>query len=285
MQTLKKLQKASLAGLILLALSACGGRDSTPTFAPVPPTEDAVNAQAPPPETAAPSPTSRESDMGTAEEVAGRITWLHSSNMYGNTGIKLETGGKVIYLDPAELKGVENLPKADVILVTHPHVDHFSVQTIAALTKEGTIVVSIQQVGYLLSGVEFTSMAPGETADAGGLELRAVAAYNHDHPKELGYLGFVFSVEGVRIYCSGDTGLIPEMGSLSGIDIAVLNIRKTYSLSGKDAVAFAGMVSPKIVIPIHWMPDDVSFGDLAEMDYLRSHMPDGTKLLELELTP
>jgi L-ascorbate metabolism protein UlaG (beta-lactamase superfamily) len=220
-------------------------------------------------------------DAGKIETVAGGIVWLHSTNPWGNPGIRLDAGGKVIYLDPVDPIGLDAMPKADVILVTHPHVDHFSAETIARLAKTGTVVVSTKEIGDSLSGVDFQEVAPGQTTSAGGLEIEGIPAYNDDHAIESGYVGFVLVVDGVRIYCSGDTGLTPEMKSLTRIDIAVLNVRKYYSLSGEDAATFARTVKPQILIPIHWIPGDVRFGDPAELEILRRNMPATTELREL----
>lgn len=274
MQTIRILRRFVCTGLMVLTLAACGGQTGAGDSSPVPPADTETYPGTVP-----------LSEADRVHQVAGRITWLRSTSMYGNPGIKLEAGGKVIYVDPADLAGPDKLPKADVILVTHPHVDHFSTATIAALSKAGTVVVSIKEIGHSLSGVDFTAAAPGETVNAGGLEILAVPAYNKDHPKELGYIGFIFSIDGVRIYCSGDTGLTPEMESMVRIDIAVLNVRKYYSLSGEDTVTFAQTVTPKIVIPIHWMPGDAAFGDPAEIDYIRKNLPETTEFMELALTP
>jgi L-ascorbate metabolism protein UlaG (beta-lactamase superfamily) len=279
----KPICKVVFISMSIMAFSGCGGQSPAATSASVPPTESAGETTAA--ESPEPADTPQTSDGGIVEDVAGRIVWLQSSNPYGHTGFKLESGGMVIYLDPVELTGLDSLPKADVILITHPHEDHFSVPTIAALTKEGTVVASIRQVGDSLDGVDFVPMAVGDTADVVGLEVTAVAAYNSYHPKDQGWLGFVFSVEGVRIYCTGDTDWIPEMESIIGIDIAVVNLRSPYSLSGRDAVRVAETIKPKIVIPVHWMPDDDTYGDLAELEYLRENIPAGVRLMVLEPMP
>jgi L-ascorbate metabolism protein UlaG (beta-lactamase superfamily) len=268
-----------IAACLAVVLAACAGTQTPNSTEPMS-TEPTDTA-----ESAAPTDTPAAAAEDAVARVAGEITWLRSANPYGHTGIKLETAGKVIYLDPVDLAGIETLPKADLILVTHLHEDHFSPATITALSKEGTVVASIQTVGYSLTGVEFVALAPGETAEAGGLQVEAVSAYNDSHPKEMGWLGFLFSVEGVRIYCSGDTGLTPEMEALGGIDIAVLNVRNPYSLTGREVVEFAKLVKPKIVIPIHWMPENDGFGDKAEIDYIRENMPADTEFLVLDLSP
>jgi L-ascorbate metabolism protein UlaG (beta-lactamase superfamily) len=267
--------------LFLLPLSACAGSQNQPPTASVSvlPTDLSTETAVASSQTPAPM------DPDIIQQVADQIVWLRSTNLYGHTGIKVESEGKVIYLDPVDLVGLENLPKADWILITHDHGDHFSIKTIAVLSKPETVAVSIQQVQYSLSSVEFFALTPGETVEAGGLQVQGVPAYNDSHPKELGYLGFIFTVQGVRIYCSGDTGMVPELESLSGIDIAVLNIRKPYTFSGEEAVRFARTIKPKILIPIHWMPEDETYGDQAEIDYLRQNIPDTTVLMELELMP
>jgi len=48
--------------------------------------------------------------------MAVKITWL------GHASIKIEHGQKIIYIDPWKVKG----PKADIILITHSHFDHYS---------------------------------------------------------------------------------------------------------------------------------------------------------------
>jgi L-ascorbate metabolism protein UlaG (beta-lactamase superfamily) len=263
--------------LLFFALTGC---------AKAPSAQPAASAGVPPTATLeSPPQTPKPADEKTVEQVADQIAWLRSTNTYGHTAIKLETEGKVVYLDPVDLVGLDALPKADLILITHDHADHLSVKTVTALSKADTVAVSIPAIQYSLSGLKFFALAPGETVDADGWRVQGVPAYNDSHPKELGYLGFLFAVRGVRIYCSGDTGLTPEMESLTGIDIAVLNVRKPYSLSGADVVAFAETVKPKIIIPIHWIPGDKAFGDEAEIEYIRQNMPAATAFRILELTP
>ena len=115
------------------------------------------------------------------------------------------------------------------------------------------------------------------------LEITGISAYNASHPKDLGYLGFVFSINDVRIYFSGDTGLNPEMEKLSDIDIAVLNIRKPYSLSGKEVVRFAEILNPEVIIPIHWMPEDNTYRDKEEIEYIQQNIPITTLFSVLDL--
>jgi L-ascorbate metabolism protein UlaG (beta-lactamase superfamily) len=116
------------------------------------------------------------------------------------------------------------------------------------------------------------------------LEIEGIPADNASHTKDSGHLGFAFSIDGVRVYCSGDTSLNPELKTLSNIDIAVVNVRNPYCLSGKEVVEFAEIVKPHTIIPIHWMPGDDAFRDAQEIEYIRQNIPDTTSFLVLDLS-
>ena len=55
------------------------------------------------------------------------IKWL------GHSGFLLENS-KIIYVDPFKI--CSGLPKADIILLTHSHYDHCSVEDIEKIIKE-----------------------------------------------------------------------------------------------------------------------------------------------------
>jgi L-ascorbate metabolism protein UlaG (beta-lactamase superfamily) len=224
-------------------------------------------------------------DESNVQRLLDGITWLRSTNMYGHTAIRISAGGREIYLDPVDLAGVEALPKADIILITHNHADHFSPQTIAALSDDGTTIVSIESILRSFAGGNTFAVSTAKGAIVDGVEIEAIPAYNDSHPQAMGWVGYILTIDGVRIYCSGDTGLTPENTVLTGIDIAVLNIRSPYSLSGADAAEFARIVKPAFVIPIHWMPDDDTYGDAEQIDALRSAIPAGTELVILTPLP
>ena len=61
---------------------------------------------------------------------------------YVQSTFKIKAPGKVIWVDPimvdAEQVGED---KADVVLLTHEHFDHFNVDSINACSKEGTVLV------------------------------------------------------------------------------------------------------------------------------------------------
>lgn len=223
----------------------------------------------------------------SAASLVEKMTWLRSTHLYGHTCIKVETDEQVIYVDPVDLVDMAELPQADIILVTHEHPDHYSPRTIAELSKESTIIVHSDSpaISEEIGDANAIALAPGQKTTVGDLEIEGVAAYESaGHPPELRGLGFTFSIDGIRVYCSGDTGLTPDMESLTDVDIAVLNVRKPYSLSGEQVVDFAEVVKPGIVVPIHWMPESDEYGDEAEIEYIRQHISGMTRLSVMELS-
>jgi len=59
----------------------------------------------------------------------------------GHASLMFKLNGYVIHIDPVSSMGdYENLPKADIILVTHEHGDHLDVQLIGELMKQGTLL-------------------------------------------------------------------------------------------------------------------------------------------------
>lgn len=171
-----------------------------------------------------------------------RIKWL------GHASVRIEAE-KVIYIDPWK---IGDTPKADLILITHSHYDHFSPDDIRKIQKEDTVIIAAADLENKLSGnVQF--LKPGDRTKAQGIEVEAVPAYNMNksfHPRENNWLGFVLNVEGTAIYHSGDTDVIPEMKHIRA-DIWMLPVGGTYTMTAQEAAAAVNGIRPGMVIPIH----------------------------------
>lgn len=179
------------------------------------------------------------------------IRWLgHASFLIEN--------GQTIYIDPYDISEdfAEGLPKADIILVTHDHRDHFSPDAIKRIGGPSTIVISIESVTQNLpEGIKHSrTVAPGDTVTMNDITIEAVPAYNIGkkyHPKEKGYVGFIVHLEHRTIYHAGDTDIIPEMEHISA-DIALLPVGGTYTMNAVEAAQAADIIKPKVAIPMHW---------------------------------
>jgi L-ascorbate metabolism protein UlaG (beta-lactamase superfamily) len=181
--------------------------------------------------------------------MAENIFWL------GHDSFRLK-GKKVVYIDPWKLApGAE---KADVILVTHDHYDHFSKDDIAKISKADTVVVAPPVVANQL-GPKTLVAKPGDQLSAAGVIIEVVAAYNPNkkfHPKSAGHVGYIVTLNGKRIYHSGDTDLIPEMAQIKA-DIALLPVSGTYVMTAVEAAEAASTIKPTLAIPMHYGDPDV----------------------------
>ena len=155
-----------------------------------------------------------------------------------------------MYIDPFQ---IDAGPRADVVLISHSHYDHFSPEDLSKIVQDTTIYVTEKSTAEQLDG-KVRVMAPGDKLDLEGIGIEAVAAYNidkHFHPKSNGWLGFVLTVAGVRIYHTGDSDFVPEMESVQA-DIALLPVSGTYVMDTQQAVAAALAIAPEYVIPMHY---------------------------------
>lgn len=180
------------------------------------------------------------------KELLEKIDWL------GHSSVKIG-GRKVIYIDPWKLKDGE---KADLILISHSHYDHLSPEDVKKIQKADTVIVATEDSASKLTG-DVRTLKPGENLTAHGIRVEAVPSYNRNkafHPKASQWIGFVFTVEGKRIYYGGDTDFIPEMKEIKA-DIAILPVGGTYTMTAEEAAQAVDLIKPETAIPIHY--DDI----------------------------
>jgi L-ascorbate metabolism protein UlaG (beta-lactamase superfamily) len=198
-----------------------------------------------------------------------RATWV------GHATVLIELDGMRILTDPVLRSRVGPLrrhgPKPpsnvgedlDVLLVSHLHHDHADVPSLRAIDR-GVPVLTARGAGRFLSRRGFTAvseMAPGDNVSIGRLTIGAVEA---DHPsesrleRESEAIGFL--IEGDRrIYFAGDTDLFEGMGDLGPmLDLALLPIWGwgptigAGHLDPERAARATALISPRMVVPIHW---------------------------------
>lgn len=186
--------------------------------------------------------------------------------------------GLSIQIDPVSGLGkptdyAVEFPKADIIMVTHEHGDHFDPKAIASLTKLqydliASTLVTNMRCEELLGGVhgdevEDLVMSNGDRTELDGISIEAVPAYNYSegrtqfHPKGRDN-GFVLTMDGLRIYIAGDTEDIPEMADVKDIDIAFLPVNQPYTMTVDQCVNAAKVIGPKVLIPYHFSSTDLS---------------------------
>ncbi|MBN1828757.1 MAG: MBL fold metallo-hydrolase [Deltaproteobacteria bacterium] len=182
-------------------------------------------------------------------ETEPTIEWL------GHASFRIESKGMVIYIDPWQTATDR---RGDLILITHDHHDHCSPDDVARLRSKDTIIVAPPSAAAKLPGPVRT-IRPGERLALKGIEIEATPAYNLNkfrspgvpfHSREAGNVGYVATLDGMRIYHSGDSDVIPEMSSIHA-DIALLPVSGIYVMTADEAVRAAELIKPKKVIPMH----------------------------------
>ena len=172
------------------------------------------------------------------------IKWL------GHSSFLIEDE-KRLYIDPWKLKTCE---PADIILISHPHFDHFSISDIRKIQKPCTTFITTDDCSKLVEGT-IEILKPGEEIKIGNIRIKGFPAYNINkdfHPRENNWLGFIITIGKKQIYYAGDTDAIPEMKFLENIDIALMPVIGTYVMTAREAADSANMFKPDIAIPYHW---------------------------------
>ncbi|MGO9309359.1 MAG: MBL fold metallo-hydrolase [Spirochaetia bacterium] len=168
---------------------------------------------------------------------------------FGQSAFALRTeAGQAVFIDPFRVP--RRAGPADLILITHPHRDHYDRKSVEDLRKEGATIVLPRSCGE----PDKAALAAGESRSFGECTVTGVAAYNLSarfHPRSRGWLGYLIDVEGLRVYHAGDTDLIPEMKDLRP-DIALLPIGGIFSMGGHAAVEAAGTMGAALCIPMHF---------------------------------
>jgi len=184
-----------------------------------------------------------------AKDLIGKLHWL------GHDSFRLD-GPPVIYFDPWKLR--RRPPVADLVLVSHEHSDHCSPNDVKKVCGPDTVVVANAGAAAKLRGAQV--IRPGDRLNVAGVEVEAVRAYNVNkfrsagvpfHPREAEHVGYIVTVDGVRVYFAGDTDHIPEMADIA-CDVAFLPVSGTYVMTAEEAAEAARTLKPQIVVPMHY---------------------------------
>ena len=171
----------------------------------------------------------------------------------GHASIRIMSkDGTVIYIDPCEGDGYD-IP-ADIILVTHQHSDH---NKVSLVTQKDSCEV--------ISNKEALENGEHNTLTVKGIEIEAVKAENSNHnPKDC--VGYIITVDGIKIYHAGDTSKTDEMAEYKAksIDYALLPCDGVYNMDAAEAAECAEIIGAKHNIPIHTKVGELFNSDIAE---------------------
>lgn len=176
--------------------------------------------------------------------------------------LSLNFDGKTIVFDPWSQSPAGWLPKADLVLITDIHQDHFDRDGISAVRKEGTVFVAPEVVKKELP--EAKALKNGGKLELLGVTIRAVPMYNLKRGPEAGKLfhdkgrgnGYLLTFGDKTLYFSGDTECTPEMKALKNVDVAFVCMNLPYTMPVEEAVECVKAFKPKVVIPFHYRGSD-----------------------------
>ena len=183
----------------------------------------------------------------------------------GHGTLMMAFAGKTIHVDPfGKLADYDKLPKADLVLITHHHGDHFDADALDKACKKETVVVLTETCAKKRTGG--IVMRNGDVRKIGGVEIEAVPAYNLAHKRENGEPyhpkgegnGYVLTFGATRVYVAGDTENTPEMKALKGIAVAFLPMNLPYTMTPEMVADAARAFAPKVLYPYHYGETDIS---------------------------
>lgn len=162
---------------------------------------------------------------------------------------------------------VRNLPRLDLILISHGHYDHLDLPTLRNLPR-GTPVAAPPGLETLLrwAGMKHVlTLAEWQSHRLGDVTVTAVPARHFRGRPPLfptaGYQGYV--IEGrASVYFAGDSALFEGMNAIGerwDIDVALLPIGaypppafRRHHMSPEDAIEAGRRLRAKVIVPIHW---------------------------------
>ena len=175
----------------------------------------------------------------------------------GHSTIKFNKMGKIIYVDPYNIK--EEIHDADIIFVTHSHYDHYSEEDITKIKRDDTKIVvtsdlanNVIDFGFMSNDV--TIVLPNNKYEVDDIKFSTVNSYNINkqfHPKENNWVGYIIELDGIKYYIAGDTD-INEDNQKVKCDVAFVPVGGTYTTTAQEAAGLVNIIKPKVAVPIHY---------------------------------
>jgi L-ascorbate metabolism protein UlaG (beta-lactamase superfamily) len=182
---------------------------------------------------------------------------------YGQSAFRLSTADTTVVIDPfgdmsamAASRGMQfDYPpidgvEADLLLVTHEHIDHNGVESIGG---DPTILRST--AGKLESPIGGVTAVASEHDEAAGTERG---------PNTI----FVFELDGLRVAHFGDFGQSAlrdeQAASIGRVDLLILPVGGGPTIGADGAAAIIERLQPRWVVPMHYRTPRIGFLETEE---------------------
>lgn len=179
-----------------------------------------------------------------------------------NAGVMIETQDTRIYVDPYSLDYSYEDLDADIILITHPHGDHYDPASLNLLDKEDTIYIMPENMTTELSLRDGIGVNPGDELEFGSIKITAfymytlpVDIYPASHPKAANWTSYIIDIDGFTFFHAGDSKNIAEYSQLTGlIDVALLPLGPgCQTMTDMEVVNALNTIESQYFIPIHYV--------------------------------
>lgn len=236
------------------------------------------------------APTRLPVEMAAPHEIPDPSSW-EDRGLYaawlGHSTVLLKIDGVVILTDPilseragvdlgvvtlgirrrvAPALDVENLPRPDLILLSHAHMDHFDMPSLRKLAHPETTIVTARHTSDLLNPRRYRRVVElgwGESTHVGAVECHAIevnhwgARYHSDTWR--GYNGYTLSNGRYRVLFGGDTALTDgfrRLRSSRPYDLAIMPIgayfpRVYYHCTPEQAWQMGNDAGAERFLPVH----------------------------------
>ncbi len=184
---------------------------------------------------------------------------------FSHSAFQIKTNGITILIDPflddnptspVKSKDVD----ADYIILSHAHGDHLGDALKIAERSKPLFLCVNELANYCKEkGFEAHNMHIGGEHEFEFGKVKFTIAHHGSQTPDKKYggepAGIILTIEGIKIYHTGDTGLFYDMkliGEMNKIDYMLLPIGDNFTMGIDDAVIAAEFVNPKIAIPMHY---------------------------------
>lgn len=182
-----------------------------------------------------------------------------------NAGVMIESENTRIYIDPYRLNDTYIDYPADIILVTHPHGNHYHPYSISKISTDSTVFIFPENMSSAIEKYGGVGLNPGDSHQTRSVSITAFYLYTYSvegfdasHPRESNWISYIIDIEGFCIFHGGDSKNIPSYTELTEkIDVALLPLgpgcQTMYRTEVLDAIE---VIQPNYFIPIHYTVDE-----------------------------
>lgn len=149
----------------------------------------------------------------------------------------------------------EDLPKIDIVLISHEHFDHFDKDAIEFLIKrDSPMIVAPMDVTKQLK-IDKTKERTIKVDDEIIVSTIKIKVLPAQHPQSYYPVGYIIEKNDKKIYFAGDTNALPNIRE--NIDIAILPAGGIFTADIFEFVSMARQLKCNIVIPMHYNTFDL----------------------------